>query len=60
MAHIPGACHDVTEENVLNRDLGWGWIPDPDPGLWERISPGHAGQATVGNTARAARTRCPN
>ena len=58
MAHIPGACDHVTEEYVLNPDNGWGWIPNPDPALWDRISAGHPAQATEGDTSRAATVRC--
>nr|WP_330156294.1 hypothetical protein [Nocardiopsis umidischolae] len=36
----------------------WGWIPEPDPQLWRRISEGNPAQATHGNTARVATRRC--
>lgn len=58
MAHIPGACDHVTEEYVLNPDNGWGWIPDPDPALWDRISAEHPARATEGETSRVAKVRC--
>ncbi|MEV5704482.1 hypothetical protein [Actinoallomurus sp. NPDC052274] len=58
MAHVPGACEHMTEEQVLNPENGWGWIPNPDPALWDRISAGHPVQATEGDTSRAARSRC--
>jgi hypothetical protein len=58
MAHIPGSCDHVTEEYVLNPDNGWGWISNPDPALWDRISARHPAQATEGDTSRAATVRC--
>ncbi|GAA4227921.1 hypothetical protein GCM10022254_16760 [Actinomadura meridiana] len=58
MAHIPGACNHVTEEYVLNPANGWGWIPDPDPAIWDRISTDHPARATEGDTSRAAVVRC--
>ncbi|WP_241661387.1 hypothetical protein [Thermomonospora catenispora] len=58
MAHIPGACGHMTEEHVRDPDNGWGWIPDPDPGLWHRISPANPARATEGDTSRVATTRC--
>jgi hypothetical protein len=58
VAHIPGACSHMTEEDVLGRDNGWGWIPNPDPALWHRISTDHPVQATEGDTSRAAKDRC--
>ncbi|MFD3683872.1 hypothetical protein ACFWTE_03470 [Nocardiopsis sp. NPDC058631] len=36
----------------------WGWIPEPDPQLWRRISEGTPARATHGNTARSAERRC--
>ncbi|WP_234401976.1 hypothetical protein [Thermobifida halotolerans] len=36
----------------------WGWITDPDPHLWRRISEEHPVRATEGNTERLATRRC--
>lgn len=58
MAHIPGACDHFTEEWVLDPKNGWGWIPDPDAGTWDRISMSNPVQATAGDTSRAATVRC--
>lgn len=58
VAHVPGACDHFTEENVLDPRNGWGWIPDPDPGTWSRISESTPARATGGNTSRAAIRRC--
>jgi hypothetical protein len=58
MAHIPGACDHVTEDYVLDPENGWGWISNPDPALWDRISADHPAQATEGDTSRAATVRC--
>ncbi|RKS73191.1 hypothetical protein BZB76_3881 [Actinomadura pelletieri DSM 43383] len=58
MAHVPGACSHIAEDDVLNPESGWGWIPDPDPALWDRISADHPVPATEGNTSRAAVVRC--
>ena len=58
MAHIPGACDHFTEEWVLDPKNGWGWIPHPDPGTWDRISASSPARATEGDTSRAATVRC--
>jgi hypothetical protein len=61
MAHIPGACDHFTEEWVLGPKNGWGWIPHPDAGTWDRISasnPVLAARASEGDTSRAAVARC--
>jgi hypothetical protein len=58
MAHIPGACDHFTEEGVLDPKNGWGWIPHPDAGTWDRISAGNPAPATEGDTSRAAVIRC--
>lgn len=55
-AHLPGACTHVTEEYVTAPR--WGWIPDPPPGLWDRLSISNPATATEGNTARQAVQRC--
>ncbi|WP_345042515.1 hypothetical protein [Streptomyces sannanensis] len=55
-AHLPGACAHLTEELV--KAPRWGWIPDPPPGLWDRLSSGYPATATEGNTARQAIRRC--
>ncbi|MFC7220368.1 hypothetical protein ACFQLX_19690 [Streptomyces polyrhachis] len=36
----------------------WGWIPDPPPGLWQRLNVGFPAVATAGNTGRSAIQRC--
>jgi hypothetical protein len=58
MAHIPGACSHHTEDDVLNPANGWGWISNPAPDLWRRITPDNPVPATHGNTSRAATSRC--
>jgi hypothetical protein len=58
VAHIPGACEHMTEEQVLDPENGWGWILNPDPALWDRIGAEHPAQATEGDTSRAAKKRC--
>ncbi len=58
MAHVPGACDHFTEEWVLDPRNGWGWIPHPDPGTWDRIGAGNPAQAPEGDTSRAATIRC--
>ncbi|GAA3724318.1 hypothetical protein GCM10022205_05390 [Spinactinospora alkalitolerans] len=54
-AHRPGCTHlsisDITPPV-------WGWISDPDPHLWARLSEEHPVHATEGNTARYATKRC--
>lgn len=58
MAHIPGACDHVTEEYVLDPNNGWGWILNPNPAMWDRISTSTPAKATEGDTSRAATIRC--
>ncbi|MCO5968956.1 RcnB family protein [Actinoallomurus soli] len=58
IAHVPGACTHMTEEQVLDPENGWGWIPDPHPALWDRVSAEHPAQATEGDTSRVAKARC--
>ncbi|WP_331772547.1 hypothetical protein OG948_54570 (plasmid) [Embleya sp. NBC_00888] len=41
-------------------DAGWGWIPDPAPGQWDRLGEQQSAQATAGNTALSAKRRCPD
>ncbi len=55
-AHLPGACTHVTEELV--KPPRWGWIRDPAPGLWDRLSSTSPAVATEGNTGRRATRRC--
>ena len=55
-AHMPGACTHVSEEYVTAPR--WGWIPNPPPGLWGRLSSSYPAVATEGNTARQAVRRC--
>ncbi|MFI1735193.1 hypothetical protein ACH40E_39440 [Streptomyces acidicola] len=55
-AHLPGACGHLTEELVT--PPRWGWIPDPAPGLWDRLGISHPATATAGNTTRQAVRRC--
>jgi hypothetical protein len=55
-AHLPGACAHLTEELV--KAPRWGWIPDPAPGLWDRLGGSSPAVATAGNTARRATRRC--
>lgn len=45
-AHVPGACDHMTEDEV--RPPKWGWILDPSPGDWDRISEGSPAVATGG------------
>jgi len=55
VAHRPGCMHQ--NDNEVTAPL-WGWIPEPDPQLWRRISKGTPAQATHGNTKRVATRRC--
>jgi hypothetical protein len=55
-AHLPGACDHLTEELVT--PPRWGWIPDPAPGLWDRLGISCPAVATQGNTSRRAIKRC--
>jgi hypothetical protein len=55
-AHLPGACDHLTES--LIKAPAWGWIPEPEPGLWSRLSESAPAVATAGNTARQATRRC--
>ncbi|MFB7460963.1 hypothetical protein [Streptomyces sp. NPDC056188] len=55
-AHLPGACDHLTES--LIKAPNWGWIPDPAPGLWNRLSESAPVIATAGNTDRRATRRC--
>ncbi len=55
-AHLPGACAHLTEELVTAPR--WGWIPDPAPGLWDRLGSSCPAVAVAGNTARTATRRC--
>lgn len=51
-------CPHLTEALVL--PPRWGWIPDPAPGLWDRLGISHPAAATQGNTSRRAIKRCPD
>lgn len=55
-AHLPGACTHVSEEFV--KAPRWGWIPDPPPGLWDRLCSSYPAIASEGNTTRQATRRC--
>jgi hypothetical protein len=55
-AHVPGACDHMTEDEV--RPPKWGWILDPSPGDWGRISEGSPAIATGGNAQLRATSRC--
>ncbi|GGR06358.1 hypothetical protein GCM10010251_22640 [Streptomyces aurantiogriseus] len=55
-AHRPGWCDHMTEDDV--QPPRWGWIPDPPPGLWERLSSASPATATAGNPRRRAVRRC--
>ncbi|OOC54255.1 MULTISPECIES: hypothetical protein [Nocardiopsis] len=55
VAHRPGCLHQ--SESEVKAPL-WGWITDPDPRLWRRLSAGSPARATHGNTERVATRRC--
>ncbi|MDA8371612.1 MAG: hypothetical protein M0026_17350 [Nocardiopsaceae bacterium] len=55
VAHRPGCTHQSDSEIAAPV---WGWILDPDPQLWRRISEGTPAHATHGNTQRYAVKRC--
>jgi hypothetical protein len=55
-AHVPGACDHMTEDEV--RPPKWGWILDPSPGDWGRISESSPAIATEGNAQLRATSRC--
>jgi hypothetical protein len=55
VAHRPGCLHQSDSE--IKAPL-WGWIPEPDPQLWRRLSEGSPARATHGNTERVATRRC--
>lgn len=56
VAHRPGWCDHMTEDDV--QPPRWGWIPNPPPGLWERLSSASPATATAGNPRRRAVRRC--
>ena len=56
MAHLPEACGYLTESNMTTP--AWGWIPNPDPGLWDRISAAYPVRATEGDRRLTAIIRC--
>lgn len=55
VAHRPGCLHQSDSE--IQAPL-WGWISNPEPQLWRRISEGSPTRATHGNTERVATRRC--
>lgn len=55
VAHRLGCTHQSDSE--ITAPL-WGWIIDPDPHLWRRISESAPARATHGNTDRSATRRC--
>jgi len=55
VAHRPGCTHQSDSQIT---PPAWGWILDPDPHLWRRISATHPARATHGNTDRYAVRRC--
>ena len=55
IAHRLGCTHQSDSEIAAPL---WGWIIDPDPHLWRRISPTNPARATHGNTDRSAVRRC--
>ena len=55
-AHVPAACRHMTEDDVKGNS--WGWIPSPDPGMWDRISEASPAKATEGNVKLIATKRC--
>lgn len=58
IAHTPGGCTHMTESDVLRPGSHWGWITDPPPGLWTRISDTHPATATGGRLGTTADRRC--
>jgi hypothetical protein len=58
IAHIPGACDHHTEADVLDTKNSWGWVDNPEPGTWLRISRHAPLGATGGNLDREADRRC--
>lgn len=55
-AHVPGACDHMWEDDV--QSPAWGWILDPQPGLWDRISESNPAVATGGCVGLSATSRC--
>lgn len=51
-----GTLVHMTEDEV--RPPKWGWILDPSPGDWDRISEGSPAIATGGNAQLRATSRC--
>lgn len=54
-AHLPGCGHLEDSEIAAPK---FGWVQDPVPGAWGRISEGNPLQATKGNADRVAVRRC--
>ncbi|MFF7456405.1 hypothetical protein [Kitasatospora sp. NPDC008115] len=54
-AHLPGCTHIVPADV---RPPVYGWVLDPAPGAWRRLSGSGPLRATGGNTRRAAVSRC--
>jgi hypothetical protein len=58
LAHLPGACGHLSETDVTEDNRKWGWIRNPDPGAWRRLSESSPLAATEGNTDLVATGRC--
>jgi hypothetical protein len=56
IAHRPGACEHMTEDDI--HPPGWGWKPNPTVGEWENLDSSHPVKATEGNVRRVAVRRC--
>ncbi|MFF8771948.1 hypothetical protein [Kitasatospora sp. NPDC015120] len=54
-AHLPGCMHIVPADV---RPPVYGWVTDPAPGAWRRLSDSSPLRATGGNTERLAVSRC--
>ncbi|GAB2896778.1 hypothetical protein [Streptomyces mayteni] len=57
-AHLPEQCNHWPNEDYDYEAAGWGWVPEPRPGLWELIAPDRPLRATAGDTSLVARERC--
>ncbi|MFF2348496.1 hypothetical protein ACFVVL_01825 [Kitasatospora sp. NPDC058115] len=54
-AHLPGCTHIVPADV---EPPVYGWVLDPVPGAWRRLSESSPLRATGGNTGRVAVSRC--